>query len=166
MRHSLGGGAGRFRPAVRIELKCTRQCQNSFILRKAPTVRSMATMGGHQALRHGVRSARANAVRRRARGVGTAPHAEDRERWLDVGLRRGRALVRRNRLLVPITAVVAVLSAGVALAAAAAARHGTSGPRLTSATKTAHQGASSGAANTNANAPALTAAQAVAANLN
>ena len=72
--------------------------------------------------------------------------------------------MRRNQLLVPITAVVAVLSAGVALAAAAAARHGTSGPRLTSATKTNHHAASSAA--TNANAPALTAAQAVAANLN
>jgi beta-N-acetylhexosaminidase len=123
----------------------------------------MAAMGSHQALRYGKRLARANAVRQGARGVGIAPHAEHRERWLNAaGLQRGRAFVRRNQLFAIVTAVVAAVSAGVGFAAAAAARHNTSSPRLTSATKATQHAAGSSAAN----ARALAAAQATAANLN
>ena len=124
----------------------------------------MTAMGSHRALPPRARLARASASRGAgAPGAGTVPHADDRKRWPGLaGAWRGRSHVRRKQLLVLVSAVVAAMAAGIAFAAAAAVRHGSSNPRLTSATTAGRHGATGGGARTVANAAAL----AVAAKLN
>src|SRR5262249_9601830 len=124
--------------------------EESFVVRGALSVRSMAHMGSHRAIRPGVKLTSANPARHSVAGV-DHPYADGYGRRSEqAGVLRGSPPMRPSRkLLVLVAAVVIAIIAVVAFAASAAA-HRTAADRPTSARTTADQTSSPGSTTSSA----------------
>src|SRR5215813_9817107 len=106
--------------------------EESFVMRGALSVRSMADMGSHRAFRPGVKLTSANPARHSVAGVGDPNADGNGSRSGPASARRGSPPMRPSRkLLVLVAAVVLAIVAVVAFATSAAA-HRSAADRPTS----------------------------------